>query len=171
MKTWSEKRGLAALEKLRKNFSRRIRAAYEFRAKDCLTCDVQGSCCTDAHFVNVHISKLAAVAIRDALAALDPTVRERVIRRNKHAVESLQSDFASTYSCPLFEKGVGCLVHQTAKPLPCINHACYENASDLPPSAILKSFEMKIGRLNDSVYRKNWNWLPIPVWLHRVLSR
>jgi len=174
MKTVNQNKGLERLGEIRETFRKQIETDYEPAAKNCLTCEVQGSCCTDAHFVNVHISRLEAVAISRVIEDLDEELREKVIRRNEEAVGSLATDdgsidFEKSYSCPLFEPGIGCLVHKTAKPLPCINHACYENESDLPPSEILTESELRITRLNDRVYRKGWNWLPIPQWLQRVL--
>ena len=176
MKTLNQNKGLVELANLRENFRNRIESDFEPAAKDCLTCDVKGSCCTDAHFVNVHISRLEAVAIGEAIAGLDQRLRMRVLTRNSESLAAMnrQSDsktFEKSYSCPLFEKGIGCLVHQTAKPFPCINHACYENESDLPPSELLVAAEKKISRLNERVYRKNWNWLPIPEWIEKIVGQ
>jgi hypothetical protein len=175
MKTLNINKALKRLSNLRDSFRNTIETEFEPVAKDCLTCEVKGSCCTDAHFVNVHITRLEANAIGEALENLDPDVRKRVISRNRTAVSSLgkeavSSGFSVKFSCPLFEPGVGCLVHSTAKPLPCINHACYERESDLPPSELLSEAEEKISRLNDRVFRKNWNWLPIPIWIERILK-
>jgi len=53
-----------ALERL-KNIQADLRSEisnFESRAKSCLTCDTPGACCLDAHFVNVHISRLEAGA-------------------------------------------------------------------------------------------------------------
>ncbi|HEX9962120.1 MAG TPA: hypothetical protein VGB00_14385, partial [Pyrinomonadaceae bacterium] len=71
MKTLSEKQALLKLGKLKNDFQNFIRENYEHRAKNCLTCPVQGVCCTDAHFVNVHITRLEAVAIRQILRKFD----------------------------------------------------------------------------------------------------
>ena len=68
-----------------------------------------------------------------------------------------------TYACPLFEKGVGCLVHNSAKPLPCIAHACYEREADLPPDELLTEREIKIAELNRKVYGRAEPPVPIPV--------
>ncbi|NNE65053.1 MAG: hypothetical protein HKN33_00685 [Pyrinomonadaceae bacterium] len=168
MKTLSEKKGIKSLGKLREKFRESIENGYETAAKDCLTCEVQGSCCTDAHFVNVHISRLEAAAMLDAFNDLPADLRGRISDRVDRSVEELGSSFSDTYACPLFEKGIGCLVHKTAKPLPCINHACYGNESDLPPSELLESTESEISSLNNRVYRNDWNWLPIPLWLKRI---
>ena len=163
MKTLSEKRGIALLSMLRNKFRARIAHGYEFRAKDCESCEVQGSCCTDAHFVNVRISRLDAAAINKTLKDLPVGLREKVSARNREVMA--QSGNSERYACPLFEPGVGCLVHETAKPLPCINHACYERKEDLPPDEILNAAEERINRLNTAVYRKEWNWKPIPEWI------
>ncbi len=173
MKLLGKNKSLNLLAELRNRFRSEIDTRYEFRAKDCLTCEVKGSCCTDAHFVNIHISRLEAEAIKEAISLLDAEQRSRIAARNEKALESLErsetdGSFSNTYSCPLFEKGIGCLVHKTAKPLPCINHACYERSEDLPPSELLSQGEESIGRLNDRVYKKSWNWMPIPVWLRKV---
>ncbi len=170
MKLLSKNKALILLDEVRESFRSRIESAYETRAKSCLTCEVKGSCCTDAHFVNVHISRLEAEAVRSAISLLDADQQDRIATRNEEALESLEqsgpeSSFTGTYSCPLFEKGIGCLVHTTAKPLPCINHACYERAEDLPPAPLLEEAEKRINRLNDRVYKNAWNWLPIPEWL------
>ena len=128
MKLIDQNQGIKRLSKLRKTFRRqKSKTEFEPAAKDCLTCEVQGSCCTDAHFVNVQISRLEAVAMRRALDDLDRETLEMVATRNAEAVKKPELRMTGeTYSCPLFEKGTGCLVHKTAKPLPCINHACYE---------------------------------------------
>ena len=170
MKTLNQNKGIQLLADVRESFRDEIESKYEPAAKNCQMCEVQGTCCTDTHFVNVHISRLEAVAIKEAINDLEPAVLDRVIARSEEAVEFLGSGFSDTYSCPLFEKGSGCLIHDTAKPFPCINHACYENADDLPPSVLLEISERVIGKLNDAVYRSNWNWMPIPVWLRRVLG-
>lgn len=168
MKTLDQNKAILELAKLRESFRNLIESEYESNAKDCLTCDVQGSCCTDAHFVNVHISRLEGVAMSRALEELGSSIQERVIERISAEAANLGRDFEATYSCPLFEPGIGCLVHNTAKPLPCINHACYENESQLPPASLLDSYETKMSRLNDRVYHDNWQWLPIPIRLSRV---
>ena len=66
---------------------------------------------------------------------------------------------------------MGCVVHKRGKPAPCINHACYESESDLPPDRLLEEAEKEVSRLNDRVYGNAWNWLPIPVWLEKVLNK
>lgn len=169
MKMLSEKQGLVRLQKLKDDYRAAISEGYEHRAKSCLTCETQGACCLDAHFVNVHITRLEAVSIRETLSELSPEKREKVYRRVKETIEkySLRLDgdtFAQTYACPLFEKGVGCLVHTQGKPLPCIQHACYENREDLPPDELLTEQEVQVEDLNARVYGRA-SWLPLPLWL------
>ncbi|MDQ2745634.1 MAG: hypothetical protein M3T96_00020 [Acidobacteriota bacterium] len=128
------------------------------------------ACCLDAHFVNVHISKLEAVAIRKTLSKLDEKTEREVYKRTKETIEKYdltadENSFTKTFACPLFEKKVGCLVHETGKPAPCISHACYENKDDLPPDEFQETVEAKIEKLNRRVYGKNWNYLPLPLWL------
>ena len=58
--------------------------------------------------------------------------------------------FEKAFACPLYEKSVGCLVHENGKPVPCISHACYENRADLPPEKFQETIENKIEKLNQS---------------------
>jgi hypothetical protein len=85
--------------------------------------------------------------------------------RAKDAVErfGLSEDLSKTYACPIYQTGTGCLVHDVAKPLPCIAHACYENGDDLPPDSLLEMRELEIGKLNERVYGRSADWLPIPL--------
>lgn len=170
MKTLSEKQALVKLQKIKTDFQAFIRENYEHRAKDCAVCPVQGACCTDAHFVNVHITKLEAEAIKKTLEKLGEEKRIEIYRRVQNTIEkyelSAEGDtFAQTYACPLFEKGTGCLAHSEAKPAPCIQHACYENKTDLPPDELQTEIEAKIEKLNKLTYRSAPVWLPIPLWL------
>jgi hypothetical protein len=75
---------------------------------------------------------------------------------------------AQTFSCPLFEPGAGCLVHQRAKPAPCVQHACYDNWEDVPPIELQWQTERRVEHLNTAVYGAAWAWLPLPVWLTLV---
>jgi hypothetical protein len=127
----------------------------------------------DAHFVNVHITRLEAVAIHKAIENLPPDRRRAVYSRNaetinKYNLDSNEDSFSKTFACPLFENEAGCLVHEEGKPAPCIQHACYENKSDLPPDELQKKVEIHMERLNNQVYRNSWNWLPLPVWLSKI---
>src|ERR1043166_3002612 len=164
MKFFSEQKALKRLEA-------EISDKYEHRAKSCSTCETRGACCLDAHFVNVHISRLEAAAIRRSLSKLSRTHREEIDARISLAIEkySLKAEgdtFAQTYACPLFEKGVGCLVHTDGKPVPCIVHACYETADDLPPDELQVSAEKQIEVLNERTYGCSRPLLPLPLALH-----
>ena len=172
MKTISEKRALDRLKTVKADFTALIKTNYEHRAKSCLTCQTQGACCLDAHFVNVHISRLEAVAIRNALDKLSSNAKDTVYRRieetiGKYGLSTDGDTFAQTYACPLFEKGIGCLVHGIGKPIPCIQHACYENAADLPPDELATEQEILIDDLNCRTYGCRRPLLPLPVALRR----
>ena len=169
MKPLPEKKALETLDEIRKDLRSRV-SAFESRAKDCGTCETKGECCTDGHFVNVHVTMLEARSILLALDHLPPDLRQAVIERNRPEAEKMMDatesvEFSTTYSCPLFEPAVGCLVHYTAKPLPCIHHACYDDPKDLPPDELLENAENEVSRLNSRVYGNAWNWQPIPLWL------
>jgi len=170
-RTMSEGRALDVLQDLRDDFRQSISDNYEFRAKSCSSCDTPGACCLDAHFVNVRISRLEAVAIRRALHRLDKTRGERVYARIDNAIRRFGldgSEATRTYPCPLYDSGVGCLVHDTAKPLPCIQHACYENKEDLPPDDLLEASELAIDALNRRVYGNQQTILPLPVAVRKA---
>ena len=173
MKILTETKGLAELQNLKTKFREFIKINYEHNAKSCLTCETKGACCLDAHFVNVHITKLEAVAISQTLGKLSREKEREVYRRAAETVEKYKLDdtgdtFQKTFACPLFEKDIGCLVHFYGKPAPCISHACYENAEDLPPEKLQEEVENKIERLNKRTYGKPVSWLPLPVWLGLV---
>src|SRR6185369_11218686 len=127
MKSVSEKQSLIKLRALKNEFRNLLKQNYELRAKDCLTCETQGACCIDAHFVNVHITQLEAILIREELKKLAPEKQKEIYSRifetiKNYDLTSEGDTFAKTFACPLFEKGVGCLIH-AVKPVPCINHA------------------------------------------------
>ena len=171
MKTLTETQALQDLRKIKKDFQNRIGENYEANAQSCATCPTQGACCLDAHFVNVRLTRLEAVAVRRVLSGFNLEKRREIDVRISRTIEEydLKADAdadSQTFACPLFEKNVGCLVHETGKPAPCIAHACYENQADLPPENLLDEVEMKIARLNKRTYGKNWNYLPLPVWLN-----
>lgn len=170
MKTLTEIRALRELEKLKNDYRRLVKINYEHRAQDCRTCPAPGACCLDAHFVNVHITKLEAAAIRQTLGKLSEAKQNEIYRRAREAVEKYDlktsgDTFAQTYACPLYEKNVGCLVHSESKPAPCISHACYESEADLPPDDLQTEIENQIDRLNRRTYGVGLNHLPLPVWL------
>ncbi|HEX6278536.1 MAG TPA: hypothetical protein VFZ49_00855 [Pyrinomonadaceae bacterium] len=156
MKPLSESRAIGLLSKIREDFRREIVDGFENRAKPCSSCETPGVCCLDEHFVNVRVSRLEGAAIRQAVEGLDAETRGAIGERLRGI--SVDAEF---YACPLFQPGVGCLVHDTAKPLPCIAHACYEKKEDLPPDELLASREEAIDRLNKRVYGISRPLVPI----------
>jgi len=173
MKMLPEIKGLNELKKLKTAYQNFIKTRYELNAQDCQTCPTKGACCIDAHFVNVHITKLEATAIGETLGKLSAEKQAKIYRRAAETVEKYNlkcsgDTFAQTFACPLFEKGTGCLIHFEGKPSPCISHACYENEEDLPPEILQQQTEMSIERLNNRTYGKSWTWLPLPVWLNLI---
>ncbi|HVF56913.1 MAG TPA: hypothetical protein VM934_12240 [Pyrinomonadaceae bacterium] len=171
-----EPAALARLKRSKAAFQSHIKINYERAARDCRECPTPGVCCTDAHFVNVHITRLEAVAMRETLERtprLTAVERRAVYARAAEAVERYDlraagDTFAQTYSCPLFQPGTGCLVHARSKPAPCVQHACYDNWEEMPPTALQWRAEQRIERLNDEVYGTAWAWLPTPLWLTLV---
>src|SRR5215212_11629909 len=120
MRKLNEAEAVARLKRGKVRFQTHVKLNYEHRALSCRACPTPGVCCTDAHFVNVHITRLEAVAIRDTLARtprLGEDARRAVYLRAHEAVGRYGltpngDTLAQTFSCPLFSKGVGCLVHQ-----------------------------------------------------------
>jgi hypothetical protein len=169
----SEQQALTQLQRLKTSYQNRIRRDFEHAAEDCRTCPTRGACCTDAHFVNVHITRLEAVAVRETIKRtprLTEDEKREVYRRARETVarynlRASADSFAQTYACPLYLPAFGCLVHRRAKPAPCIQHACYENWEDLPPHALQEQVEHRVEKLNREVYSSNWAWLPLPLWL------
>lgn len=173
MKTLSEKEAIWRLDKLKTAYRQNIAENYETKAKDCQTCETRGACCLDAHFVNVHITQVEAVATRKVLDELDEIKRIEINERISKTIEKYNlkdsgNTFVQTFACPLFEKGMGCLVH-SVKPVPCIQHACYDFREDLPPDELQEEAERKIERLNRQTYG-NAKWLPLPIWLSSLIS-
>jgi hypothetical protein len=172
----SEREALAQLQRVKSAYQSFIKLNYEHAAEDCRTCPTRGLCCTDAHFVNVHITRLEAVAIRETLSRtprLTDEARRAVYERARLAVERYNlraagDTFAQTYSCPLYDRDLGCLVHARAKPAPCVQHACYEDWEDLPPASLQARTEHRVEQLNGEVYGAAWAWLPLPLWLSLV---
>ncbi len=168
MKILSETKALVKLDDLKSDFQNYIRDNYEQKAKDCVTCETKGICCTDAHFVNVHITRLEAAAIEKTLLSFGEEKINEIYERaaetvEKYDLKSSGDTFKQTYACPLFEREIGCLVHESGKPSACIQHACYENKEDLPPDELQIKIETEIEKLNSQTYRKNWSWLSIPL--------
>ncbi len=109
MKILSETKALVELNNLKSDFQTHIRDNYEQKAKDCLTCETKGVCCTDAHFVNVHITRLEAAAIGKTLEKLGAEKRREIYERTEKTVEkydlkTASDTFAQTYACPLLKK-------------------------------------------------------------------
>lgn len=172
LKPISETAGIERLATIRSEFAAEIRANYEYKAKPCSACESPGICCRDEHFVNVHITRLEAAAIRRELARLGDEIQDRVHKRARISIETFEltgqgESFRKTFACPLFERGTGCLVHNSAKPLPCIAHACYEAPADLPPDHLLEERETAIVKLNHRVYGRDIAALPLPLMLAR----
>jgi hypothetical protein len=170
----NQSEAIAELRRIKTAYQTFIRDNFEFAAQDCSVCPTFGACCTDAHFVNVHITRLEAVAIRESIGSnpnLTENEKKSVFKRIKETIEKYDlkdagDTFAQTFACPLFAPKIGCLVHSYgAKPAPCIQHACYENKQDLPPDCLQDGVENKIEKLNRAVYREDWRWLPLPLWL------
>jgi hypothetical protein len=171
----TEQEALAELRRIKNAYQTFIRDNFESAAQDCSTCPTFGACCTDAHFVNVHITRLEAVAIKESIENhpnLTAKEKQAVFVRAANAIEKYDltdagDTFNQTFACPLFVQKIGCLVHLNgAKPAPCIQHACYENNTDLPPDCLQDSIESKIEKLNRAVYGENSRWLPLPIWLN-----
>ena len=168
MKPLSEKQALLKLRVIKDNFRARLQT-YEQGAKDCGTCKTPGACCLDAHFVNVHVTRLEAVLIDEELKKLPLEKQNKIYRQVAETIEKYDltgegDTFQKTFACPLFEKGTGCTVH-SVKPVPCIQHACYERREDLPPDELQAATEEKIERLNEQTYKKSPRWLPLPLYL------
>lgn len=175
IKKLSETKAISKLDELKTVYREFVKTNYEHKAQDCQICPAKGACCTDEHFVNVHITKLEAVAINKTLKKFSEEKQRGIYVRAAETVEKydLKADgdsFKKTFACPLFEKEIGCLVHGEAKPAPCIQHACYENREDLPPDNLQEKIEDQIERLNKRTYGNAWTWLPLPVWLSLINS-
>ncbi len=173
MKMLSEAAALSKLQKLKTAHRSFIKTNYEHKAASCAICPTKGACCLDAHFVNVHITKLEAVAIGRTLEKLSEDKQREIYKRAAETIEKydLKSEgdtFQKTFACPLFEKEIGCLVHSGGKPVPCISHACYERSEDLPPDYLQEQIETSIEKLNKKTYGSGLNQLAIPVWLDLV---
>lgn len=171
MKMLSETTGLEKLKEIREGFRSAV-GVFERNAAPCATCKTPGACCLDEHFVNVRITRLEAVAIRDTIDELQDAKREEIVRKVNAAIErnDLKNDPNGTYACPLYDRRIGCLVHETAKPLPCIHHACYERKKDLPPDEILELAEIDVERLNFKVYGRWPLTQSLPVAIQKVSS-
>src|SRR5215210_4494775 len=90
MRKLSEPAALARLQRVKTAFQSHVKVSYEHAARDCRVCPTAGVCCTDAHFVNVHITRLEAVAVRETLERtprLTEADRRAVYARAREAVE------------------------------------------------------------------------------------
>jgi hypothetical protein len=176
MKDISEPKALVQLRRAKQGFAEYINRNYAFKAKDCRACSTV--CCADADFVNVNITRLEAEAIWRALknsSRVTPEKFAEIFARARVAIEkyhlaSYGDTFQQTYSCPLFEPGIGCLVHWKAKPSPCIQHGCYDDWHDLPDTAEFSRVERRVEQLNERVYgsEQDWQYATIPIWLARI---
>src|SRR5215207_3422055 len=107
MRKLTEADAVARLKRGKVAFQTHIKLNYEHRALDCRACPTPGVCCTDAHFVNVHVTRLEAVAIRDTLAftpRLGEGGRRAVYLRAREAVErygltAAGDSFEQTFAC------------------------------------------------------------------------
>lgn len=168
-------RALVQLRRLKDRFSAYIASRYASKAKDCGACSTP--CCADAEFVNVNITRLEGEAIMRTLRLsprVTPERRERVLADARRAVEIYGLDratdtFETTYACPLYEPGTGCLVHYKAKPAPCTQHGCYDDWRDLPDELELLRTERRVAHLNRAVYAGEdesfWGFRTIPAWI------
>src|ERR687890_1242064 len=89
MKKLTEAAALARLQREKAAYQSNVKVNYEPAARSCRACPSPGVCCTDAHFVNVHITRLEAVAMRDTLARtprLSEDERRAVYVRAREAV-------------------------------------------------------------------------------------
>ncbi len=121
MKKLTETKALGESNKLKTAYQNFIKTNYEHRAANCETCPTKGACCLDAHFVNVHITRLEAAAIRKTLSKLDEKKQAEIYRRAKETVEkydlkSTGDTFQKTFSCPLYEKALVVLCILKANP-------------------------------------------------------
>src|SRR5205823_13661589 len=107
MRKLTEAEALARLQRSKAAFQTHVKLNFEHRAVDCRACPTPGVCCTDAHFVNVNITRLEAVAIRETIGRtprLTDEERRAVYIRAREAVGryglSASGDtFARTVSC------------------------------------------------------------------------
>jgi hypothetical protein len=172
MKLVSETKALESLSEIKTALKADI-GAYEVRAKNCQSCNTRGVCCQDEHFVNVHISRLEAAAIEKTLGRLKAPKRDEIYERIERTVEkygltNAGDTYAKTFACPLFERDIGCLIHNDGKPVPCMIHACYERKADLPPDELQSRAEQKIDVLNTLTYGRRLPLLPLPLAIKKT---
>lgn len=170
----SEKQALIKLRTLKNEFRDQLKQNYEHRAKSCETCETKGACCLDEHFVNVHITKLEAVLIKEELEKFPLEKQKKIAERIEKTIKTYElsaegDTFQQTFACPLFEQNIGCLIH-SVKPIPCIQHACYERKEDLPPDELQQNAEENVEKLNEQTYKLFSKWLPLPIILHSEIK-
>jgi hypothetical protein len=176
MRKISEAQALVQLRRRKQQFAAYIAQNYGEKALDCRQCST--ICCANDKFVNVNITRLEAIAIWRTLKnspRITPQLFEKILTRVTAAIEQYRlspygDTFLQTYACPLFEKGIGCLVHWKAKPGPCIQHGCYQDWQDLPDTEAFSRVEQKVEKLNKTVYHQDWQYATIPVWLSRIAN-
>jgi hypothetical protein len=171
VKILSEKCGVALVRHVKDDL-RADGAAFERRAADCAACDTPGACCLDEHFVNVRITRLEAAAIAQVIERLPAIRRAGAEERIRNSSLRLAgSDDVDTFACPLYEKGTGCLVHDEAKPVPCIVHACYDKREEVPPDDLQDAAELAIDRLNSRIYGRSTALEPLPIAVQAAILR
>lgn len=173
MKTLSETSALKKALEIKAVHRERVRDGYEVNAKDCLTCETKGACCLDTHFVNVRVSRLEALLMAEELKSLPDERLAKVVERVEESIERFglgDGSTGKTYACPLFEKEVGCLVHDV-KPIPCVQHACYEKKDDLPPDSLMEEAELQLDQLAERTYGTSLPSTPIPVAILSLITR
>lgn len=171
-----EAKALVQLRRAKQGFSDYIAKNYAAKAKDCRTCST--ICCQDSDFVNINITRLEALAIWQTLKNSSRVSKEKFIEIlertrqtvHKYKLSAIGDTFSQTYSCPLFEPNIGCLVHWKAKPAPCIQHGCYDDWRDLPDTKEFARVEKRVEQLTDRVYgdQEQLSYATIPVWLIKI---
>src|SRR5689334_7079057 len=107
MRFLSKQKAIERLKRIKTDFIGHIARRYEHRAKSCATCQTPGACCLDEHFVNVHISRLEALAIIEKIELFSKERQNEITGRIERSITkySLTPDgdtFAQTFACPLF---------------------------------------------------------------------
>ncbi len=172
----SKREALVRLRRMKQAFSRYIGKNFGHLAADCAVCPTP--CCADAQFVNINITQIEAEAMIETLRESprhgEDKLREVVARAEAaiahFGLTETGDTFEKTYACPLYERGVGCLVHWKAKPAPCIQHGCYEHWEDLPETGTMHRIEAQVEQLDEAVHERPARWMTIPVWLTKVMK-
>ncbi|HZS47555.1 MAG TPA: hypothetical protein VFC63_20960 [Blastocatellia bacterium] len=175
MRKINESEALARLKRIKDNFRAYI-GRHSQNAIDCSTCSMP--CCQDSKFVNVNITRLEATAILRTLQQSPRISKQKfyqIITKAeqtvvRHRLDAVGDTFKQTYSCPLFEKGVGCLVHYKAKPAPCIQFGCYEDWQDIPDMTEFHRVQRRVERLHEAIGEEPI-YQTIPVWLKKLAHK